>query len=140
MAQDALSKREGGAAEAAKPEPPALKATKVEGTWPDLPWGVAGKQDADKIKAYIEEQMQKRIMVIDGAMGTTIQQYKFTEEDFRSHPDKDHPNYNKFVDHPKTQELKGNNDLLCFTQPDTIREIHRRYYECLLVRPKIVDG
>ena len=44
---------------------------------------VAGKQDADKIKAYITEQMEKRIMVIDGAMGTTIQQYKFSEEDFR---------------------------------------------------------
>ena len=44
---------------------------------------VAGKQDAEKIKAYITKNMQERIMVIDGAMGTTIQQYKFTEEDFR---------------------------------------------------------
>ena len=43
----------------------------------------AGKQDAAKISAYITEQMQKRIMVIDGAMGTTIQQYKFSEADFR---------------------------------------------------------
>ena len=55
-------------------------------------------------------------MVIDGAMGTTIQQYKFTESDFRME---------RFKDHPATQELKGNNDLLVFTQPDTIREIHR---------------
>ena len=46
-------------------------------------------------------------MVIDGAMGTTIQQYKFTEEDFRME---------MFKDHPNTQELKGNNDLLVFTQ------------------------
>jgi len=98
---------------------PALKAQKVEGNWPDLPWGVAGKQDAAKIKAYIEKNMQERIMVIDGAMGTTIQQYKFTEEDFRG---------DKFTDCPDTQELKGNNDLLVFTQPDTIREIHRRYF------------
>ena len=35
-----------------------------------------------------------------------------------------------FKDCPETQELKGNNDLLVFTQPDTIREIHRRYFEC----------
>ena len=91
---------------------------------------VAGKQDADKIRAYIEKNMEERIMIIDGAMGTTIQQYKFSEEDFRSHPDPTHKNYKIFVDHPETQELKGNNDLLCFTQPDTIREIHRRYFEC----------
>ena len=42
-----------------------------------------GKQDADKITEYITKQMRERIMVIDGAMGTTVQQYKFTEEDFR---------------------------------------------------------
>merc|ERR1719502_2120806 len=65
--------------------------------------------------------MSERIMVIDGAMGTTIQQYKFTEHDFRD---------GYFESHPETQELKGNNDLLCFTRPDTIREIHRRYFEC----------
>lgn len=106
---------------AAKAEPEARKAEKVTGSFPDLPWGVAGKQDAEKIRAYLTKNMQERIMVIDGAMGTTIQQYKFTEEDFRG----DH-----FSDCPETQELKGNNDLLVFTQPDTIREIHRRYFEC----------
>merc|ERR1719329_994028 len=53
-------------------------------------------------------------------MGTTIQQYKFSEKDFRG---------DKFTDVPATQELKGNNDLLVFTQPDTIREIHKRYFE-----------
>jgi len=96
-----------------------MVAKKAEGEWPDLPWGVAGKQDAAAITAYLEKSMQERIMVIDGAMGTTIQQYKFTEEDFRG---------DKFTDVPETQELKGNNDLLVFTQPDTIREIHRRYF------------
>ena len=44
---------------------------------------VAGKQDAEKITAYITQQMKERVMVIDGAMGTTVQQYKFSEEDFR---------------------------------------------------------
>jgi len=106
---------------APKKEAPALKAQKVTGSWPDLPWGVAGKQDADKIAKYIEDTMKERIMVIDGAMGTTVQQYKFTEADFRG---------DKFTDVPETQELKGNNDLLVFTQPDTIREIHRRYFSC----------
>lgn len=79
-------------------------------------FAAAGKQDAEKIRKYITEQMTERIMVIDGAMGTTIQQYKFTEEDFRME---------KFKDHPVLQELKGNNDLLCFTQADTIRDIHK---------------
>ena len=77
LCQEALAKRKA-------PEVAALKATKVVGTWADLPWtGADGKQDAEKIRSYIEDQMQKRIMVIDGAMGTTIQQYKFTEADFR---------------------------------------------------------
>eukprot|EP00967_Tisochrysis_lutea_P110953 scaffold174098_cov31-Tisochrysis_lutea.AAC.2 len=46
----------------------------------------ADKVDADMVRAYLESEMQKRIMVIDGAMGTTIQQYKFTEADFRGEP------------------------------------------------------
>jgi len=125
LCQTAMSARSGKPKEVA-----ARKAEKVVGDWPELPWGAAGKQDAKKITDYITKNMQERIMIIDGAMGTTIQQYKFTEEDFRSHPDPKHENYNKFVTHPETQELKGNNDLLVFTQPDTIREIHRRYYEC----------
>ena len=82
---------------------------------------MAGKQDAEKIRAYIEKTMQERVMVIDGAMGTTIQQYKFSEADFRG---------DKFTSIPETQEVKGNNDLLVFTQPDTIRDIHYRYFDC----------
>ena len=45
-----------------------------------------GKQDAEKITAYLTKTMGERIMLLDGAMGTTIQQYKFTEEDFRGAP------------------------------------------------------
>ena len=82
------------------------KAAAAKGKFPDLPFNKPdGTQDADKIKAYITEQMSKRIMVLDGAMGTAIQAYKFTEEDFR----KGH-----FEDHPG--EIKGNNDLLVFSQ------------------------
>jgi 5-methyltetrahydrofolate--homocysteine methyltransferase len=66
----------------------------------------------------IEEILQERILVLDGAMGTMIQRYKLEEEDFRGMRFKDHP-------HP----LKGNNDLLSITRPDIIREIHRQYLE-----------
>ena len=45
-----------------------------------------GKQDAEKITAYLTKTMGERVMLLDGAMGTTIQQYKFTEEDFRGAP------------------------------------------------------
>ena len=47
------------------------------------PAAATGKQDAEKITAYLTKTMNERIMVLDGAMGTTIQQYKFTEADFR---------------------------------------------------------
>ena len=47
------------------------------------PAAATGKQDAEKITAYLTKTMNERIMVLDGAMGTTIQQYKFTEEDFK---------------------------------------------------------
>jgi 5-methyltetrahydrofolate--homocysteine methyltransferase len=66
----------------------------------------------------IHEILQKRIMVLDGAMGTMIQRYKLGEDDFRNDALKSHP-------HP----LKGNNDLLSITRPDVIKEIHRQYLE-----------
>ena len=64
------------------------------------------------------EIMRKRILVLDGAMGTMIQRYRLTEEDFRSE---------RFAAHPSP--LKGNNDILCLTRPDVIGEIHRQYLE-----------
>ena len=57
--------------------------------------------------------LKKRIMILDGAMGTMIQAYNLNEEDFRG---------DRFADHPV--DLKGNNDLLSITQPHIIREIH----------------
>ena len=65
----------------------------------------------------IHKLLQERILVLDGAMGTQIQQHKLEEEDFRGE---------RFANH--TMPLKGNNDLLSITQPDIIREIHRKYY------------
>jgi 5-methyltetrahydrofolate--homocysteine methyltransferase len=66
----------------------------------------------------IQDILKERIMIIDGAMGTMIQPYKLTEEDFRGERFKNHS-------HP----LKGNNDLLSLTRPDIIKEIHRQYLE-----------
>jgi 5-methyltetrahydrofolate--homocysteine methyltransferase len=67
----------------------------------------------------LEELLRERIVIIDGAMGTTIQQYKLSEEQFRGERFKDW----------KGKDLKGNNELLNLTQPQIIEEIHRRYFE-----------
>ena len=53
-------------------------------------------------------------MIFDGGMGTMIQQYRFSEEEFRG---------SEFKDHAKN--LKGNNDLLCLTKPEIIYDIHK---------------
>ncbi len=68
--------------------------------------------------ATIWEEIQKRILVLDGAMGTMLQEYNFSEEDFRG---------DRFKDYPTS--LKGNNDLLSLTQPKAIADIHRKYFE-----------
>jgi methionine synthase I (cobalamin-dependent) len=60
-----------------------------------------------------ERALAKRILVLDGAMGTMIQRYKLTEEGYRDA---------LFASHPKPQ--KGNNDLLNLTRPDIVRDIH----------------
>lgn len=66
----------------------------------------------------IQQEIQKRILVLDGAMGTMLQRYNFSEEDFRGERFKDFPH-----------SLKGNNDLLSITQPQAIREVHAQYFE-----------
>ncbi len=66
----------------------------------------------------IEEILSEKILILDGAMGTMLQEYKFSEEDFRG---------KRFADWPVS--LKGNNDLLSLTQPEAIAEIHRKYFE-----------
>ncbi len=66
----------------------------------------------------IREQLNKRILILDGAMGTMIQRYKLEEKDFRNEALKDHP-----------KPLQGNNDLLSITRPDVITAIHAQYFE-----------
>lgn len=69
-------------------------------------------------KSKFEQEIEKRILVLDGAMGTMIQRYTLTEEDFRAERFKNHPH-----------DLRGNNDLLSITQPQIIKEIHAQYLE-----------
>lgn len=66
----------------------------------------------------IQEILNERILILDGAMGTMIQRYQLEEDDFRE---------GWFENHPHS--LKGNNDLLSLTRPEIIKEIHRKYFE-----------
>lgn len=68
------------------------------------------------MKKTISQIVSERILILDGAMGTMIQQYNLKEEDFRGE---------RFAHIPG--QLKGNNDLLCLTRPDVIQDIHRKY-------------
>ncbi len=73
--------------------------------------------------------MKDRVLILDGATGTYLQQLAFTEDDFRGLPS-DNPHASKtpletFADHPTP--LKGCNDVLCLTQPDAIRRMHKDY-------------
>jgi len=67
---------------------------------------------------YIKDQLKNRILVLDGAMGSLIQQYNLTENDFRG---------TQFSNH--SCNLIGNNDILCITQPNIIKEIHKQYLD-----------
>src|SRR6267378_5807999 len=69
---------------------------------------------SEELRALLE----RRILILDGAMGTTIQGYKLSEADFRGE---------RFV--RSARDLKGNNDLLSLTRPEVIRQIHDQYLE-----------
>ena len=66
----------------------------------------------------LNELARKRIVILDGALGTMVQSYALSEDDFRGE---------RFRE--STVELKGNNDLLNITRPDVVSDIHRRYLE-----------
>jgi 5-methyltetrahydrofolate--homocysteine methyltransferase len=78
--------------------------------------GSAGTSPRGDRVRVLDEQLTRRILVIDGAMGTMIQRYELDEDDFRR---------GRFEDHPTP--LMGSNDLLVLTRPDVIREIHAAY-------------
>ena len=66
----------------------------------------------------LKDILKKRILVLDGAMGSLIQKYNLSEDDFRG---------SRFQNHPCA--LKGDNDILVLTRPDVIEDIHRQYLE-----------
>jgi 5-methyltetrahydrofolate--homocysteine methyltransferase len=70
------------------------------------------------MKVDIQKLLSERVLVLDGAMGTSIQAYGLTEVDYRG---------DRFKDHPS--DLIGNNDLLSITRPDIIQEIHRSFLD-----------
>jgi len=78
----------------------------------------AARTDHKATTARIHQQLQQRILLLDGAMGTMIQKHTLSEADFRGE---------RFQDWPV--DMKGNNDLLSLTQPELILNIHREYLE-----------
>lgn len=68
--------------------------------------------------SQLREQLAQRILIIDGAMGTMIQRYRLDEQDYRGE---------RFANWHK--DVKGNNDLLCLTQPRILEDIHKAYLE-----------
>ena len=76
----------------------------------------------------IQQLVSERILILDGAMGTMIQQYNLREEDFRNE---------SFANIPG--QLKGNNDLLCLTRPDVIQEIQYLGSRCRHHRNKYIQ-
>lgn len=74
--------------------------------------------DLDTRLELLKGQLEKRILILDGAMGTMIQSYKLEEADFRG---------DRFADHPTS--LQGNNDIISITQPEILGAIHRAYFE-----------
>ena len=70
------------------------------------------------VETRLRELLKERILILDGAMGTMIQQYKLGEDDYRGE---------RFRDH--AHDVKGNNELLSLTRPDIIQEIHEKYLE-----------
>ena len=69
-------------------------------------------------RAKLTAQLQERILILDGGMGTMIQRCQFSEEEFRG---------TQFADWPS--DLKGNNDLLSMTQPERIKALHKGYLD-----------
>ena len=68
------------------------------------------------IEAYLKAELGKRILIMDGAMGTAIQELKLAESDFRGERFKD-----------AASDLKGNNEMLTLTRPEIIQKIHLDY-------------
>ena len=83
-----------------------------------MPLCLCGSEPLRMNKPNIKDVLKDRILVLDGAMGSLIQEYKLSDADYRGEKFKDFPH-----------EVKGNNDMLSITRPDVIKEIHAKYFE-----------
>jgi 5-methyltetrahydrofolate--homocysteine methyltransferase len=99
-----------------KYQPPGCNRLSVAPLSPIIPKTVVSNQTG--FMSDIQQALEQRILVIDGAMGTMIQRYKLSEADYRGERFKDWQS-----------DLKGNNDLLCLTQPQIVRAIHQQYID-----------
>src|SRR6476661_9484653 len=79
------------------------------------------RESISSTEALLRDLLSQRILILDGAMGTMVQQYKLSEEDFRG------ARFADFSVPGKEIFVKGNNDLLVLTQPQIIQEIHEKY-------------
>ena len=86
--------------------------------------GAAGVRDRTARLAQLEAELARRVLVLDGAMGTMIQRHRLGEDDYRGLGG---PAGDRFAHWPS--DLKGNNDLLSITRPDVIAGIHRAYLD-----------
>lgn len=93
---------------------PFLHFKPLDMSYPKLPYPIESFTRGSEFA----RSLGKRIMILDGAMGTMIQRYKLSEADFRGE---------RFVDHGK--DIKGNNEILSLTRPEVIREIHEQYLQ-----------
>ena len=89
----------------------------------------AGKITVNAMREIIVRELNRRILIIDGAMGTMVQGFGLTEQDFRGELFKDSP-----------VDLKGCNDVLCLTRPDIIKSIHMSYLESGADIPRYLMG
>ena len=82
------------------------------------------KRDAfSATETILRDLLARRILILDGAMGTMIQQYKLSEEDYRG------PRFADFTGPGRELFVKGNNELLSLTQPQIVSEIHEQYLD-----------
>ena len=81
------------------------------------------RDDFSATETTLRDLMSRRILILDGAMGTMIQQYKLSEEDYRG------PRFADFTGPGRELFVKGNNELLSLTQPQIVSEIHEQYLD-----------
>src|SRR5690606_32752210 len=84
------------------------------------------QNEISSVELHLRDLLSRRILILDGAMGTMIQRYKLTEADYRGGPAGKFANF-AAPSGERELSVKGNNELLSLTQPQVIQEIHEQY-------------